>query len=80
MKSPSPQKLTAPQSVATALSSVMAHTLWSVILAESDKSISYVLLCLSLNFLNETSEPELHEVLKPGAVGFVQAQVLEERS
>ena len=66
--------------MATALSSVMAHPLWSVILAESDKSISYLLLCLSLNFLNETSEPELHEVLKPDTVGSVQAQVLEERS
>ena len=32
--------------------------------------ISYLSLCISLNFCNETSEPELHYVLKPGTMGF----------
>ena len=38
MKSPSLQKLTTPHSMVTALSSVMAHTLWSVLLSESKQT------------------------------------------
>ena len=47
---------------------------------ENNKSTSYLLLCLSLNFCNETSEPELHWVLKPGILGFGHARVPKERA
>ena len=43
-----------------------------------NKSTSYLSLCLSMNFFNETSEGQLHQVLKPGILGFGQAQVLGE--
>ena len=60
----------------------MAHTLRNVLLSEPEQ-IHLLPIAVSLNwifFCNETSEPELHQVLKPGIMGFVQAQVLGERN
>ena len=46
-----------------------------------NKSTSYVSLCLSLNFFSmRCPEPEHHQFLKPGTVGFRRAQVPGERS
>ena len=47
--------------MAAAVSSVMAHTLWSVRLSESEQiHLLPITVSLSLDFCNETSEPELH--------------------
>ena len=51
------------------LLSAMTHTLKSGFSLNPNKFTSYLLLCLSMNFCNETSEPELHYVLKSGTLG-----------
>ena len=46
--------------MASALSSAMAHTLWSVILSESKQICLLPITVYLTEFFNETSEPELH--------------------
>ena len=62
--------------MAPVLSSVMAHTLWNVLLSESEQ-IHLLPIAVSLTefFSMRHQEPELHYVLKPGITGFGWAQV-----
>ena len=69
MNSPSLQNLTTPHPWSQHLPSVMALSLWSVLLSESEH-IHLLPITVSLNFCNETSEPELRWVLKPGTMNF----------
>ena len=54
---------------------------WSVLLSESEQ-IPPLPMAVSLTefFSMRHQEPELHYILKPGTMGFGQAQALGERS
>ena len=55
------------------------HTLRVCLSLNPNKSTSYLLLCLSLNFCNKTSKAWASLGLKSGTEGFGHAQVLGER-
>ena len=58
----------------------MAHTLQNVLFSESEQIYLLLTLCLIEFFAMRHQEPELHQVLKPGTVGFGWAQVQGKKS